>query len=173
MNYGVTGPSRELTPDEERLIWDIVAGLPDDAEYISGGAHGVDTAWFKAAIIQHPHAQHRLVLPHAPFNDELISLARLHEVRQARRRARVYIDWAKAGRDQGQCYMNRNDLLVERVGADGELHNFPPTRHEPGNYRAGGGYWATVRRGRRVGAKIVHHPLDEIGDDDAPADIQG
>jgi hypothetical protein len=150
MKYGVTGVSRLLTEAEMSFIYNAINGLdlqPGD-EFVSGGAYGVDTSAALAALTLQPEATHRLCLPNGNmFNNALDGL------------------WASIGAEymiiekaDKPGYMARNDLLVKRIGKRGLLTAFP--EHEAEERRSG--TWATVRRARKLGTRVVILPLDEV-----------
>lgn len=144
MIYAFTGPHRDLSPREDQLINAIVGSLRGPTGLRFGGAHGVDTAAARAAYAHWPDVDRVIIQPRAPWSEEVPPGTRL--------------EWAAAGRNAGDAYMRRNTRLV---GTPTDvLIAFPETAAEPGNPRAGGGTWATVRRARRRSLPIYVFPLD-------------
>lgn len=148
--YSFTGVSRTLTALEVSLINDVIGKLTDATEFTSGCAHGVDSAAFHVAVLAHPMARHRLVIPAARCNE-----AALLESVQTHDRV-VILEYAQMGATNGESYMLRNDRLVAHADI---LLAFPETNAQ----QLRSGTWATIRRARRAGIGIQIHPLSAAG----------
>jgi hypothetical protein len=141
---GFTGPL-ELSEAGARLVRRTVAGLDDFGCFVSGAAYGVDTAAALAAAEFFPEAAHRVYVPRAWHNERAVV--------QLRERGAEVIEIA-AG--VSGPYMARNDAMVADRDVE-QLVGFPHTCAE----RLRSGTWATIRRARKAGLRIVLHPLSE------------
>lgn len=139
-----TGPT-EITPVEAYAVCCGVERLAPADVYISGAAHGVDTVCALAAMDLYPDAEHRVYVPAAPHNRELVALLRA-------RGAVVLL--APAERSNAASYMARNDWMVADCTA---LTGFPYTLCE----ELRSGTWATIRRARKAGRGVRLFPLRE------------
>jgi hypothetical protein len=155
----VTG-ARGFRRGEEQYAGSIIlAGLKNlqfnVTEFVSGACWGVDTLAARDALALWPHARHRLVVPNAPHNEELVAefevLERLRLENAAGRGREIHATVEKM--PAGTGYMERNDRLVLLADV---LLAFPSTRDEV----VRSGTWATVRRARKANVPVMVYPLD-------------
>lgn len=142
---GFTGPL-ELNEPGERFVSRTVAALCDFDCFVSGAAYGVDTAAGLAAAELFPDAMHRVYVPQAWHNEAAVA--------QLRERGAEVIEVAPGPNGP---YMARNDAMVADRAVE-QLVGFPHTAAE----RLRSGTWATIRRARKAGLRVVLHPLSEV-----------
>lgn len=139
-----TGPL-EITDVEAFAVRCALERVEPADVYISGAAFGVDTAAALAAIDLYPDAEHRVYVPAAWHNADVVE--------QLRERSALVIDVDSAG-SAAASYMERNDFMVADCTA---LIAFPYTLAE----ELRSGTWATIRRARRARRSIRLFPLRE------------
>lgn len=135
------------------IIQEALEGLQiEPTLFITGASWGADTV---AAQIGYsiwppgrtqPGTEHRIVVPAAPHNEELVEQMRGLEGVVIERLARRHVK-------QNDAYMARNDRMIELAEL---LIAFPSTRTE--QHRSG--TWSTVRRARKKRLPIMFRPLD-------------
>lgn len=141
MRYSFTGPT-DIAREDVEYIEDVIRVLPDHEGdcYITGAAHGVDTAACMAAGAHHLDAGHVIIVPGEGklwHNDAHVAAS---------------AGWASIVNCWGN-YMMRNDELVRQCDV---LIAFPPTHRE----ELRSGTWATVRRATKAGKQVVLLPLN-------------
>lgn len=155
--YAFTGSTRPLDSREFEQLQDVIAGLDDAESFITGAAFGVDTAAHIISTNRHRGATHRVAVPAAMHNEDL--------VRQAAE-AGCSILYAAKGRTAAESYMLRNDLLVAECDV---LIAVPETAEEVMR----SGTWATVRRARDAGREVRLRPRDGVTLADLFTDDEG
>ena len=135
----------DITDSEALLVHEALQRIEPADVYISGAAFGVDTAAALAAIDLYPEAEHRVYVPAAPHNRELVALLRA--------RGAVVL-FAPAERSNAASYMARSDWMVADCTT---LTGFPYTLVE----ELCSGTWATIRRARKAGRGVRLLPLRE------------
>jgi hypothetical protein len=146
--YGISGPV-DPPPGARAYVRSVLSDLRrlhDLGEFTSGGAWGIDTFGSLEALSLFPDAVHRLVLPAAAYNLELLKPG-LAE--------RFVVVRAPRGKTTAASYMLRNDLTVTHLDV---LLAFPETRTEVQR----SGTWSTVRRARRAFKDVRYFPLNEM-----------
>jgi hypothetical protein len=118
-------------------------------EFVTGACWGVDTHAARLGLALWKNGAHRIVVPNAAHNEELVSEFEVLENAAGRGQPSVTIERMPAGTG----YMERNDRLVALADI---LLAFPSTRYEV----VRSGTWATVRRARKAGVSIMVTPLD-------------
>lgn len=154
MRYAFTGPSAGHAGEVDVIV-QTVADLPKVTEVITGGAAFVDTIVAVAAAELYPDARHRLVLPQAPYNEDVVL-----SVTTALGRDPI-IEIVPGKGDRAACYRARNERMVSYLGDGGRLVAFV---RSPSFYRSG--EWMTVNIAKRGGVPVELVPL-------APADALG
>jgi hypothetical protein len=139
-----TGPV-DITDVEAYAVRCVLERVAPADAYISGAVFGVDTAAALAAIDLYPEAEHRVYVPAAWHNADVVT--------QLRRRGAVVFD-VDCASSTAASYMARNDLMVADCTA---LVGFPYTLTE----ELRSGTWATIRRARRAHRGIRLFPLRE------------
>lgn len=144
MRYAITGASRELQPREANIVKLVIASLTDCVELTTGAAHGVDTEAYLAGIEYQKSAKHRVCIPAAPFNPDILTTAAWRD---------NIVEHCQRGLSNADSYMMRNARLI--LYAD-KLIAFPETADE----QIRSGTWSTIRRARRAGIDVEIHPLN-------------
>lgn len=139
MRYGFTG-TRRLRPEHVPLIRSVLSELTDGTEFITGAARGVDTFVARTLTALYPNARHRLIVPAAGHNEELVDGWMPNGLRT--------IQWMPPARTSREAYRERNTAIV---AACERLVGFPRLEEERDIYS---GSWQTVRIGRK--ARKVH-----------------
>jgi predicted Rossmann fold nucleotide-binding protein DprA/Smf involved in DNA uptake len=139
-----TGP-RKITAVEAYAVRCGVERLAPADVYISGAAYGVDTAAALAAMDFFPDAEHRVYVPAAWHNREVVS--------QLRERGAEVVQ-VPAADSVAASFLERDDWMVADCTA---LTAFPYTLRE----ELRSGTWATIRRARTAGRGVRLLPLRE------------
>lgn len=140
--FAFTGPV-ELSAAGAAVVRRAVGRLEGAECFISGAAHGVDTAAAFAALDCFPSVLHRVYVPAAWHNRDAVA--------ELRERGAEIVQ-VGGGASAAESYMARNDRMV---GDCTDLVGFPLTLDE----ELRSGTWATIRRARRVGRRVSLHPL--------------
>jgi len=151
--YAATGPSKVHAGDVFDYVESVVANLrPAPSEVTTGAAPGVDTVFCLAAIKHWPGAHHRVVVPYAPHNEDLIALLEAeHPQVEIERMPVVYAD---TDRDlRRKAYRRRNQRMVGYI-PNGTLIAF---LWRAVWYRSG--EWMTTRIAEDAGVSIEQHIL--------------
>lgn len=137
MIYAATGPSKPPV-GFLMIIRDALRDLPDPpTEFVTGGAFGVDTAVFTLSRGMYPAAKQLLCVPSGfHYNTSVLTAYSGAE-----------IEMVPGG------YLKRDDRLIECCST---LLAFPDSVTE----QLRSGTWATVRRARKAGRRILFAPLD-------------
>jgi hypothetical protein len=139
-----TGP-RRISRVEAYAVRCAVERIAPADVYISGAAFGADTAAGLAAMEFHPEAEHRVYIPVARHNTDVVAAMR--------RRGAVIVQVPAAG-SVAASYLERDDWMVAECTA---LAGFPYTLEE----ELRSGTWATIRRARRARRGVRLFPLRE------------
>jgi hypothetical protein len=160
MRYGITGPSKGLTENQERYVADttlFILGGDDVTEFWSGCAHKVDSIGVAAALRAYvPFIG--LAVPRIQLDGHLVrvldcNIDSLCKQVSIQHDSQYEVEYAKPGRNRTDGYMNRNALLVSKID---RLLAFPETP----KMELRSGTWATIRRARDAGVEIWFYPLD-------------
>lgn len=151
--YAFTGPSH-ITYEQMEYVDGVVRRLsPPPSELTTGAASGVDSLCYTAGLHAWPTAYHRVVIPAAPWNEELqelfeltgnlsIEVIRMPPVQaftdESQRRRRAY-------RARNERMLDHADELVAFVKGTGSF------------YRSG--EWMTIRIAERRGIPVIKHLL--------------
>lgn len=146
MRYAFTGPSH-LTMDQILYVELVVRRLsPAPTEITTGCAYGADTVACLTAKEAWPNAVHRIVVPAAPHNEELVAAHRGTVITMPSIHATV-----SEGQRRSRAYRQRNYRML--ACAD-ELVAFVRTGSF---YRSG--EWMTIGLAEEKGISIVRHLL--------------
>ena len=146
MRYAFTGPSG-LT-DAQRLFCEIeLAKLKDAEEWTTGAALGLDSLAHIAGLRVAPNAWHRIVVPAAPHNEDLIESTDWAELVRMPRLTNTNNEQET----RAKAYRARNNRMLDFAD---ELHAF---LRWPEFYRSG--EWMTVNLAEKRGIPVVKHIL--------------
>jgi hypothetical protein len=146
VRYAFTGPSH-LTMEQILYVELAVRRLsPAPTEITTGCANGADTVVCVTAQEAWPNAVHRIVVPAAPHNDDLVARFKGTVITMPSIHATV-----SEGQRRARAYRQRNNRML--AYAD-ELVAFVRTG---GFYRSG--EWMTIHIAEEKGIHVVRHLL--------------
>lgn len=141
------------------LVWNRAGGT----EYTTGAQVGFDALACREAMAAFPDALHRVIVPRAPHDEQLVADAYA---------LGAVIVTAPAGRitksdptGHRSAYRNRNELVLEHSDVLVACARLPEARLPYS------GTWATVRLGRKAGKPIIVQILEGDRAAAAPAPL--
>ncbi len=140
MRYSFTGSASPLTNDQIGRIGSIITKLEYPKEFTTGAAYGVDSQSAVHAAMIYPDAQHRIIIPAKPYNEEIVETVE-----------KITSNLEVVRMPSNTNYRDRNERLVDYC-QDGMLIGFPKYEEER-SVRSG--TWMTIRMARR--RKIAHY----------------
>jgi 2'-5' RNA ligase len=140
---GTRSAGAEVVPHLRRHMRKLTA--PD--EVITGAQHGVDTHAALTAMELWPKARHRVFVPRAGYNRELVA--------EMRRRG-ASIEPVRPGPASKHPYLVRNDAMLD---AATHVIAVPKTSQEE---QRGSGSWYTIRHARERELPVRMLPLDDL-----------
>ncbi len=163
----ITGAAKDLTREEKWIIYNAVKDMVEHsggaAQWLSGGARGVDVYAAEAAIRLDQEAQHHLYFPTWKPNPSAppVPLERdrkaISHLTKLAAELGVYMKWhwadAGVGPKKNVGYLRRDDILAVNCT---HMAAWPRTAEETQR----SGTWATVRRGHRLERPTMIYPLD-------------
>lgn len=135
MRYGFTG-TRKLREAHVPIIMETLKELSDGTEFVTGAARGVDTFVARALTTLYPDAVHRLIVPAAPHNEDLVTGWLPNGTTRL-------VEHMRPARNDREAYRARNGQIVASCD---RLVAFARLEEDRDRYS---GTWMTVRIGRK------------------------
>lgn len=148
LRIAVTGVKDPMDPEAARaLVRRTFAAMPEPPEMVVTGAQfGIDTIAFEEAVALWPGETtlHRIVVPGARHNNDVVALAR-----KLSKRHRIDVEQMP----EGSTYLHRNDRMIDYARM---VYAYPKSAREV----VRSGTWHTIRQARKRGRRILVAPLD-------------